>query len=98
MENINENIENNQNNAKRKRKNDPLALPKQNLAEIFQASPPKGGKPDKKKKQKAASPESPESEAASYSAEQSILEEGNHGAPEIPVQIIAAKPMQLLAR
>ena len=95
-------MENNNNNInigeRGKRKTDQLSLPKRNLAETWVASsPPKGESPAKAQKiQKLVSTSPDSSEDSSYASEPSILEEGNHVVPDIPVQIIAAKPMQLL--
>ena len=71
-------------------------MPKRNLADTWVASsPPKGDSPAKANMQKLVLT-SPDSEESSFASEPSILEDGKHAVPDMPVQIIAAKPMQLL--
>ena len=90
----------NNNNVKRsKRKTDHLDLPKKNLADTWaQASPPKGespAKPSKQQKLRSTSPDSIEEEVSIGSTDPNI-NDGIHAVSEMPVQIVAAKPMQLL--
>ena len=92
----------NNNNVKRsKRKTDHLVLPKKNLEDTWaQASLQKGqspARPSKQQKLRWTSPHSSEEEVSVGSLDPYIDDGGNHGVTtELPVQIIAAKPMQLL--
>ena len=61
--------------------------------------PPKGespAKPSKQQKLRSTSPDSIEEEVSVGSSDPSINDGGNHAVTEMPVQIIAAKPMQVL--
>ena len=96
----NDNNNNNNNIVKRgKRKTDQLSLPKKNLADTWVAtSPPKGGSPAKTQKVQKIILTSPDSSEVSSigSMDPSFLDGGIQAATEMPLQIIAAKPMQLL--
>ena len=75
-------------------------MSEKNLSDTWaQASPQKGDSPGKLSKQQklqSTSPDSNEDEVSIGSTDPSSLKDGNHGVTEMPVQIIAAKPMQLL--
>ena len=74
-------------------------MPKKNLADTWAlSSSSKGGSPAKARKQQKlglTSPDSSEEESSIGSTNPSI-NDGIHAISEMPVQIIAAKPMQLL--